>query len=763
VSMTDFAHPLAGEDLRDDLRAFVETVLGDLTGNAIMALASGVNQNGKLIVDRDTWFAYPAQLDAMVEFAAKHSNEDVYLGPAVYGDKISVATKRPSRAKSNVLAAQTVWMDSDTCPPEAFRIPPSVHVDTSPGHGHDYWVLPHPVPAADAAEVAHRITTAHADQGCDTNGWSINKLLRMPTMHTHPGDPVPISWESSGAVYDLLDLSGAYDDVQVGQPAVHTVQNPVQVQGLLSAEQVAELVGAIPPTKRRLTDLLLKRPKQGDAGWRSEQRYALMCELLRENYTPQQTASVVWFAPAGAKWREDTRGTEGLWFEVTKAANEIDAEKGRTEAAAAPSTIPERPKVHDGPTLLLPTERRVFVDRVDFTTLYAADAVEKTPVFNAPLHSINALTVLAMAFGASAIIPKAEAPMPLNLFSIQISRSSTGKTQAARIMERYIEALYPLDDVFVPVDSSKNALVENLLERDGSVALLRGDEAHGQFRLMENATWTAGLRETWTDIYDGKVSGIGRVGQKDLRKRAFVAASMHLSGTPEDMFDTLTRGMFKSGYAARQIWVLGEDHEVTEDSLRTKQGHTEHEWDDLPAYQASLAAHQVATTKRGLHARLNLLLTEDAMARFDEAKMAIHKHFEHSDDPEIFTPATRRMWDIIWKVAGLFALEDGRSRISKPDILTALGYAEVWLDTLVTVSQKISSTLFSKAVDDIERFIASKEGREAPVSAIFGRFSGERPKFIEEYIDALIKQRRAYEPHVKQDAERRIRLKETHQ
>jgi hypothetical protein len=98
-------------------------------------------------------------------------------------------------------------MDSDTCPPEAFRIAPSVHVDTSPGHGHDYWVLERPVPAAAAAEVAHRITTAHADQGCDPSGWSVNKVLRVPTTHTHPGAPVPISWETSGEVYELAEVA----------------------------------------------------------------------------------------------------------------------------------------------------------------------------------------------------------------------------------------------------------------------------------------------------------------------------------------------------------------------------------------------------------------------------------------------------------------------------------------------------------------------------------------------------------------------------
>jgi hypothetical protein len=36
-----------------------------------------------------------------------------------------------------------------------------------------------------------------------------------------------------------------------------------------------------------------------------------MCDLFRENYEPKVVASIVWYSPAGAKWREeDTRGPD---------------------------------------------------------------------------------------------------------------------------------------------------------------------------------------------------------------------------------------------------------------------------------------------------------------------------------------------------------------------------------------------------------------------------------------------------------------------
>ena len=71
------------------MREFIEVVLGSGSGNAFVSRASGKTANGKLNVNIHNSFKYPEQLDQMVEYAQEHANEDVYLSPLLYGDKLN--------------------------------------------------------------------------------------------------------------------------------------------------------------------------------------------------------------------------------------------------------------------------------------------------------------------------------------------------------------------------------------------------------------------------------------------------------------------------------------------------------------------------------------------------------------------------------------------------------------------------------------------------------------------------------------------------
>lgn len=758
MSDTLVRHPLAGPELATSIRAFIETVLGDLRGNAVMSLASGLTPGNKLRVDRHSWFAYPQQIDQMVQFAVRNAERDVYLSPIIYGEQRNQA-RQITRTLTNAIASNTIYLDSDDCPPDAFRVPPTIHVQTSEHHGHDYWVLNEPIAAREAAEISHRMTIAHKADGCDPSAWSANKVLRVPTVHTHP-EFWPITWTTTGSVYNALDISGAYGDIEIGTAA--NVDQPGlnnEPAGLLEKEAVLQLIEKIPTSERRLTDLLFKTPKGGEKGWRSEQRYALMLDLLRFGFTEAEAGSIVWYAPAGQKWRDDDpRGTEGLWYEMRKAAAEVGIETGRSIEPA-----PERKARAKGPRLLTKTERDAFGTRSDWLTLYNESARTRVPVFNRPLHDSNGWVLLSTTYGMTGYVPKGDGPMPCNLFVLQVAPSSEGKSEAARIMESWIRSTFPHDDPFVAVDSSKNALVEHLLERDGLTALLRGDEAHGQFREMQNSSWMNGLQELWTDIYDGRVRPVGRVGKKELRSAALVAASMHLSGTPDEMFTYLTREMFRSGYLARQIWVFGESHPVTEETLRTRQvvGDDTIEYDALPMYWGSVAFRNRAKIQRHTNGkRAQMVMTTEALERYDAAKVLIHRHFAaDAEDEELFKPARNRMYDIMWKAAALYAMADGRPYIRTSDVIVALGFTEIWLDAMIEAASRISATLFSRACDEIERFVAGKEAKEAPVSAVYRRFSSERVRFVDEYIESLIKQGRLYEPQAGAEQERRLRIK----
>jgi hypothetical protein len=473
------------------VRDFIEAVLGDQRGNVVMGLVGGRMPTGKPIINRARWFSYPQQIGDMVRLAEQHAEEDVYLSPIVYGDERD-AKGRITRAKTNALTSRAIYMDSDTCPPDRFRLPPSIHVDSSPGHGQDYWLLAEPIPAPRAAAIAHRISLAHKADGTDPSGWSSSKFLRIPTVNLSYGEPFPVQWTSTGELYVDLDVEGAYDDVQL-PPDFSEPDLP-------DTPAAIPLYDRVPAGNARLIDLLEHSPKVGDKGWRSEQRWGLLLELMRAGFDDQETLSLAWHAQASSKWREDARGVSGLWGEVVKARANIEAETGTATPPA------ERRNVHTAaPVILTDEERKAVLNDGHFLQRYVDWANTRVGVMNRPLHEMNAWTYLSTIWCEIAHVWRREGGLPLNLYSVSIAESSSGKSEAARLMMQAINAAFPHESPQIAVDQSKNALIENLLLRDGAVAFARSDEADATFKQQRDAPWAQGVQQAWTEVYDGWV------------------------------------------------------------------------------------------------------------------------------------------------------------------------------------------------------------------------------------------------------------------
>lgn len=722
-----------------------------------MAVASGRTAEGKLIVNRQRWFEYPEQLDEMVAFAEEDRRGDarnVYLSPVLYGNKRN-AKNQLSRSIDNATVSSVIYMDSDLCPPEAFRLPPSIHVDTSPGHGHDYWVLDEPIKASEAAEIAHRITTAHEADGCDPSGWSANKLLRMPTVNTKDVENVwKIEWRETGEVYSAMELELAYPDAKAAMRTESEIREAYaddDIPEIADLPDHLEVLDRIPQSERRLNDLIYKKPLAGEAGWRSEQRYALLLDLLRFGCSIEETVSVAWHSPAAQKWRQDQRGIDGLWMEARKAQAEVYFERG-TANMLAPSTEMEAVKASvTRAELLDDDERLVAAGRTSWIDEYLAWARLRLPVMNEPYNKIGAWMVLSAAFAGTAYAPKKSGRMHLNLYSTVLGGSSSGKTDALTCMWAAINAMYPKDTPDIGGNHSENALIERLLSREGKVSFTWNDEADGTLAAWKHGGWSLGVQTTVTKVYDGFVPQLSRVGKTELQKtsaRAYVLSLM--MGTPEGMFKVLDRGMFRTGFLARQIWAIGDEIPVTKDSLRThQQSHDEvHEEDPLPKMWADRFQRTISMLQGHLpagHRLIPMLFTDEALARFDEAKWAIHSHFARHPDQDIFLTATRRLYDIMWKACALYALSEGSRWITKRHVLATLMHVEEWVFALETVAARISSSAFSRACDEIEQFIAGQTKQQADATRVYKLRSAESVRITDEYLNSLIRQGRIIE------------------
>jgi len=722
---------------------FIRTILGGESGYAFVSRASGKTANGKLNVNIHNAFQYPQQFGEMVKYAREHAGEDVYLSPLLYGDKRN-DKGNIARTPENALTSQTIYMDSDLCTPDKFRMAPSIHVVTSRGRGHDYWLLDEPIEAKHAAEIAHKITTAHKDDGCDPSGWSANKVLRIPdTVNTSHGFPESVVAEYSGTVYNATDIEGAYDDVQIIERPILGRENTI------SAEEhgLADYPTALAKLPQHTLDLALAEPKVGPDGNRSQARYKLLCELFRlgDVLTQQDVLAIAWKAPASRKWsQEDPRGLSGLVAEANKAYAEVQWEKGE---GLEP---PELDTTEGYLSLLEGDERDALVHHKTWVDVYMDWAGRKHAKQNPPYDRINAWTTLSCAFAEMAFIPRKSGPEGLNLYTMTLGETTTGKSQALKLMRTVMDEVFAEDPGYnLGGNASPNALGEKLIERDGKVSLFNKDEAHGLFKQWSTQDWTTGMMEDLALLYDGVVPPMLRVGKKEMSKPAKTQFVMHLMGTPEEIAKSLNREMFKSGFLARFMWTIGEPRTLSKEAvLEEDSDGTEIKLGFEP--MARQWGAEFAEIKRQLRSEANsskvsIGITKQAAERMTQVKWALVNLVKKSDPNwDIINPSLVRMGVTIRKCATLLAVSDGRKVTELIDVLKAIESAEEWVKNLLIVARQINASDFERACDEIELFVRGKDDR-VKLEFVNRRFKAWRVRDLQEAVGALASQGRVKE------------------
>ena len=722
---------------------FIRTILGGESGYAFVSRASGKTANGKLNVNIHNAFQYPQQFGEMVKYAREHAGEDVYLSPLLYGDKRN-DKGNIARTPENALTSQTIYMDSDLCTPDKFRMAPSIHVVTSRGRGHDYWLLDEPIEAKHAAEIAHKITTAHKDDGCDPSGWSANKVLRIPdTVNTSHGFPESVVAEYSGTIYNATDIEGAYDDVQIIERPILGRENTI------SAEEhgLADYPTALAKLPQHTLDLALAEPKVGPDGNRSQARYKLLCELFRlgDVLTQQDVLAIAWKAPASRKWsQEDPRGLSGLVAEANKAYAEVQWEKGE---GLEP---PELDTTEGYLSLLEGDERDALVHHKTWVDVYMDWAGRKHAKQNPPYDRINAWTTLSCAFAEMAFIPRKSGPEGLNLYTMTLGETTTGKSQALKLMRTVMDEVFAEDPGYnLGGNASPNALGEKLIERDGKVSLFNKDEAHGLFKQWSTQDWTTGMMEDLALLYDGVVPPMLRVGKKEMSKPAKTQFVMHLMGTPEEIAKSLNREMFKSGFLARFMWTIGEPRTLSKEAvLEEDSDGTEIKLGFEP--MARQWGAEFAEIKRQLRSEANsskvsIGITKQAAERMTQVKWALVNLVKKSDPNwDIINPSLVRMGVTIRKCATLLAVSDGRKVTELIDVLKAIESAEEWVKNLLIVARQINASDFERACDEIELFVRGKDDR-VKLEFVNRRFKAWRVRDLQEAVGALASQGRVKE------------------
>lgn len=728
------------------MKEFIQKVLGVSTGNAFVSRASGKTAKGKLNINIHTTFKYPQQLEEMIAYGEQFSKEDVYLSPLLYGDKLN-DRGNIARTPENALTSQTIYMDSDLCLPEKFRLMPSIHVVTSRGRGHDYWVLDEPVEAKRAAEIAHKITTAHREDGCDPSGWSANKVLRLPnTVNTGHGFPESVLAEISETVYTIEEMENAYEHIDLYErPVMGRIADAVEV---VMPSDLPEYNEALNKLSSSVLELALQEPDVGEDGNRSEMRYRLLCELFRmgDSLTHDEVLTVAWNAPASRKWsEEDPRGFNGLLGEANKAWLDVQWETGMNleppeEKSTAKSAV----------SLLTDDERSISNSYGCWVERYTKWCAGKLAKQNEPYDRMNGWVVLSASFSDVAFIPRQNGPEGLNLYTMTLGETTTGKSQALKLMRTVLGEIF-MDDKSYDLggNASPNALGEKLQERDGKVSLFNKDEAHGLFKQWGNQDWTTGMMEDLALLYDGVVPPVLRVGKKDIEKISKTHFLMHLMGTPDEITKTLNREMFKSGFLARFVWGIGEPRTLTREAVVERDS----DGSEIRMGYEPMArqwAAEFSATKRKLRGStpngyIPIRISKEGADRMSQVKWDLANLVKSSDaNWDILNPSLVRMGITIRKCASLLALSDGLEESSLKHVLKAIDYAEEWVKNLFIVAEQISASDFERNCDLIEQFVKERDDK-VKLELVNRRFKAWRVRDLNESISALTSQGRIKE------------------
>ena len=566
----------------------------------------------------------------------------------------------------------------------------------------------------------------------------------MPnTVNTSHGFPESVVAEYSDIVYNIVDMEGAYDDVETIERNVMGREADVSIETPVSLPPYEEALAKLP---QNVLDLALTEPKLGAEGNRSETRYRLLCELFRlgEILSHDEALTIAWHAPASKKWSvEDPRGMKGLLAEAEKALSEVMWERGQ-------GLEPPQPEEKNIGELLDHQERETCQKVTTWIDHYMNWARLKSAKQNPPYDRMNAWVALSCAFSDMAFIPRKNGPEGLNLYTMTLGETTTGKSQSMKMLRTVLDEIFSEDPGYnLGGNASPNALGEKLFERDGKVSFFNKDEAHGLFKQWGTQEWTSGMMEDLALLYDGTVPPMLRVGKKDISKVAKTQFVMHMMGTPVEIARSLNRDMFKSGFLARFIWSIGEPRTLSKDAVKEEDSDgTEIRMGFEPmARQWAAEFAEIKRQMRSAHAssRVAVGITDEAADRMTKAKWDLANLVKKSDaNFDILNPSLVRLGVTLRKCATLLAVSDGRDQTTLIDVLKAIEAAEEWVKNLLIIAEQINASDFERNCDEIEAYIKSKDDR-VKLELVNRRFKAWRIRELQESVNALMSQGRIKE------------------
>lgn len=526
-----------------------------------------------------------------------------------------------------------------------------------------------------------------------------------------PYDNADYAYEYDAGLHGCVKKFGATDSAITELPEYSTV-----LAKLPSEFPIGMLVGEGKP-KKHFFDVL-----------------RLLCATDFDDY---QVAAILWGAPTVKSWAREW----GLQY-VYQQIGELRAKANIT--IENPTLETEKVKIRDI-QLLTDTEREEMSVYETFIERYLFWVKSKSRTVNTPYHRMNAVTILSLAFGMYGFIPESEGAMGLNLFQIGLGESSTGKTRSLKMRDSVLREFFKGDENYdLGSDASIQALHDVLLKRDGRPSFFNADEAAVTFSQMVEQKWLAGMESFLTRLYEGYVPPMLRRGS-DATKPAMTSFNVAMYGTPDRVMDILTQDMFLTGFLPRFAWTIGDPPDDSDEQHKMSQASTrlmKLDYDPVArgfATEFMLVRRMIGTGRHPVRA------TDAALERFATASKVMKDQLVKHPLWRVIEPSWKRLAsETVRKLASLIALSEGSLIVELRHAVYALQHAEEWVNNLVVVSEGISSSLFQKECDEVERAVVTAGGSMTKAKLV-NRFRAWRFREFQERLESLIQQGRLRE------------------
>jgi len=708
-------------------REFFESIFGAGEGYAV--LTTDLSSKG-------TFFSYPVQLDDMVRYADTNGvNQQVYFSPVLFS--------QPKREKIYAKTTSVAYADSDVFDFNAYKIVPSLTVQTAEGRTHNYWFLDGDYNPHTIALLNRRVHWAHKDEGLDRNFGHAAKMLRVPGSLNTNRDNFRVTVVVDGtAIYSLAELEAAYPATDVPEK-VYGTDKPLDTAKLPDRATLLDKIS----DDRTLRNLLFDEPIPGR---RSEMRYKLESELFRYGFSAEEVLVLVWDAPC-CKYKQENRPQEHLWKEILNAEvdpeNQPPVDDGRPVdlAAQAASSLDGDALINIYETIIpadfLTAEERASLP-VTFIDKYEAWATSHT-TSPAKYHRMAALMLMSCVYAEYGHIPFDFEETNLAVWVMLLGNTTVDrKTTALKYMTGILESLETPDYTYdIGSDVTQQGLNKALSERPHQSSLLHADEVQDVFREVFSQGYLTGLVGYWTQLYSGKSRGTLRsTGDKQVIKSVPVNFQMYLTGIVTHVAEALTIKHFESGFLTRFLYTLVEPrpYEPQNDPLKQSGATTAGYVDPV---RESLVQHLAVVRNfwgmRGNRSQTTpIRFSDPALARLNEFSFAVKKMIMTSSRFETLKGPIERLVISVAKTAALFAMDDKRQNIELDDVLSAIDLAEDWYDDLQKIAAMISESAWQADLTKLEKFILQKGGKVSYELA-YKQFDDKRPKEFLELADGL--------------------------